>query len=314
MTELKPITGSWLDFHHPNRHDGDYWNAKTERFTAQHWAEKVAEMAAIGMDTLVVLSVTLGKRGFYPSRVLPGRWPLAAEDPIEAVLEAADRLGVRTFLGVGFFKDDTGSVRADADEVRYRQEVPAELFDRYGRHASFGGWYLPVEAPIRGHFPDEYITYTRELGRICRAAAPKLPVLIAPYGTRTVIPDDRFVEQLKELEVDYVAYQDEVGVAKTEVEELPEIFARLADAHERARLPLWADMEVFRFEGAVYDSALLPAPWSRVHAQLASISPHVEKVLCYQYLGLMEPPNGRAAVGHPKALELYRDYQAWRTT
>ena len=135
--------------------------------------------------------------------------------------------------------------------------------------------------------------------------------MIAPYGTRTVIPDGRFVEQLRALDVDHVAYQCEVGVRKTRVEELDEIFARLKAVHEKAGVPLWADVEVFTFEGETYRSPLLPAPFERVRRQLEAIAPHVEKLLCYQYLGMMHPPHSPVFAGHPSSAKLYTEYKAW---
>ena len=47
------------------------------------------------------------------------------------------------------------------------------------------------------------------------------------------IPDDKFVGQLDELDVDIVAYQDEIGVQKTEVHEIPRIYEGLRRAHDR---------------------------------------------------------------------------------
>lgn len=306
------ISGTWMDFHHPNVHDGDYWNEATARFTPADWEAKVAEMVEAGMFRLVVMSVALRGQSFYPSRLISERWPLVTEDPIAAVLAAAERYQAEVYLGVGFFGHDTGAARAESpEEERLRREIPKELADRYGHFRSFAGWYLPVEAGVQGHFPPEYLPYANQLGEWCRKAASK-PVFIAPYGTRTIRPDERFVQQLKGLEVDWLAWQDEVGVRKTRVEELPEIYQRLVKVHQEAGKRLWMDVEVFEFEGPVYDSALIPAPWERLEKQLTVIPPEVEEVLCYQYLGLMNRPGSRAFAGHPDSVRLYEEYQSWR--
>ena len=312
MPPVRPIiTGSWLDFHHPNFREGDYWNDTTRRFTAQDWDTKVAEMAELGMDTLVLLSVALRGASFYPSRHFDRRWDLICEDPVAALLAAADRHGMKVFVGVGYFAHSTGDHVGDAEDKRLRAVIPEELVERYGHHASFHGWYLPVEAGIQGHFSEAFMDYAAELCRHCRTADPLKPILIAPYGTRTVIPDGRFVEQLRALDVDHVAYQCEVGVRKTRVEELDEIFARLKAVHEKAGVPLWADVEVFTFEGETYRSPLLPAPFERVRRQLEAMAPHVEKLLCYQYLGMMNPPHSPVFAGHPSSARLYREYKEW---
>ena len=126
------ITGSWLDFHHPNFREGDYWNDTTRRFSAQDWDRKVAEMAGLGMDTLVLLSVALRGASFYPSRHFARRWDLLCEDPVEAVLAAADRHGMKVFVGVGYFAHHTGDHVGDAEDKRLRAVIPQELVERYG--------------------------------------------------------------------------------------------------------------------------------------------------------------------------------------
>jgi len=55
--------------------------------------------------------------------------------------------------------------------------------------------------------------------------------LIAPYGTRVAVPNDKYVHQLESLDVDLVAYQDEVGVQKSKVEE--RLHEGLRKAHDR---------------------------------------------------------------------------------
>ena len=84
-------------------------------------------------------------------------------------------------------------------------------------------------------------------------------------STNHVKTDEKFVEQLKNLDVDFVAYQDEVGVKKTTEDKTAAFYAALKKAHDKAdRSKLWADVEVFTFEGAVYKSALLPANIERL--------------------------------------------------
>ncbi|MBE3597504.1 MAG: DUF4434 domain-containing protein [Limnochordaceae bacterium] len=188
MNEIRAIEGSWLDFHHPNPHDGDYWNGQTALFSCEQWQAKVNEMAAVGMRILVVTSVALRGEAFYPSEVMRKRWtPLACADPIEAVLRAADESGAGVFLGVGFFSEHTGDFASqDPREQLGRQHVPLELARRYGHHRGFSGWYLPVEAPIQGHFPEAYVLYARAMAERLpaggsRQAGPHCP-LRHPYG------------------------------------------------------------------------------------------------------------------------------------
>ncbi|GIP38998.1 twin-arginine translocation pathway signal protein [Paenibacillus sp. J31TS4] len=305
--KLQRISGTWFDFYHCNPYEGDTWNATTQQFTAEDWELKLGEMAEAGMDTLVLLHVALHGQAFYPSEVIPHRWNTVCPDPLEAVLAAADKHGQTIYVGLGFFTTPImGSLSTTGDRSSLRFDIARELAARYGHHRSFGGWYFPVEAAIFTYFPDHYVTYANELADFCRkVGAPK--VLIAPYGTRSINGDGRFVAQLRSLEVDYIAYQDEIGVDRTTFEQVEATFERLREAHDRANKPLWADIEVFRFQGRV----LYPGAFDRIQRQLEIVSPYVDKVLCYQYLGMMNKPGSPVHAGSAESVALYEDYTAY---
>lgn len=306
------IEGTWLDFQHQNSHDGLYWNDQARAFSCTQWQSHIAEIASVRMDTIVVMSTALDNRSFYPSTFLPERWPLTCSDPLDAVLTAADRTGQRVFVSAGFYGHTTEETSDAPDYLDWHLRLTDELWSKYQTHPSFYGWYIPNEAEIHGHFSEGYMTFTPRLSAHLRGLAPDRKILIAPYGTNKVAETARFVEQIQTLGVDYIAYQDEVGVRKTRVEELDAIYARLRRLHDRAGLPLWADVEIFEFEGEVYRSPLLPARLERIQRQLEIISPYVEKILCYQYHGLMNAPNSPSFCGHPDTLRLYSDYMAWQ--
>jgi hypothetical protein len=136
--------------------------------------------------------------------------------------------------------------------------------------------------------------------------------MIAPYGTRVAVPDDKYVKQLDSMDVDIVAYQDEVGVRKSKVGETSAFYEGLKKAHDRAqKAAIWADMEIFEFEGAVYKSALLPASFDRVRRQMEAVSPWVDTILVYQYQGMMNKPDSAAFAGSPASTVLYTDYTNW---
>jgi len=301
------ITGSWFDFYHPNPYEGDTWNATTQRFTANDWYLKLQEMKEAGMDTLVLLNVALHGRAFYPSEIWSYRWDTVCPDPLEAVLDAGDRLGLTIYVGNGFYTTPImGSLSISGDTSQLQYDFAKELAERYGHHVSFSGWYLPVEAAIFTHFSDEYIAYANRMSDYLRKLGPE-KVFIAPYGTRSITGDAKFVDQVRSLDVDYIAYQDEIGVARTTFEAVDETFARLREAHDRAGKPLWSDLEIFQFHGKV----LHPAPFERVKRQFEILSKYSDKVLCYQYLGMMNKPGSPVHAGNEASVQLYNDYMAF---
>jgi hypothetical protein len=309
---IHPIRGSWFEFQHHNPAEGIYWNPACAAFSGEQWSAKVKEMADLGMEFLVLMCTALHFKAFYDTDILP-KFELACPDPIETLLSAADKYKVKFFMGGGFYgKWDDGNIITDPVAAKKRLQAIEELAAKYGRHRSFYGWYWPNEAFINRCFQEEFITYVNTCSRLARSLQPKTKILIAPYGTRVAVPDDTYVRQLERLDVDIVAYQDEVGVRKSKPEELAALYEGLRIAHDRVpQRKLWSDTEVFEFEGETYRSALLPAPFERVEKQLAAVSPYVDVILIYQYQGMMSKPGANAYAGHERAAELYTDYASW---
>jgi Domain of unknown function (DUF4434) len=309
---IKPISGSWFEFQHHAIVEGVDWNPACARFTCEQWDAKIKEIADAGLEYLVLMATALYYRSFYPTKIFP-QWQLNCPEPMEAVLSAADKYGVKFFIGGGFYGDwqDT-KIISDPVAAKKRLQAIEEVAKRYSHHRSFCGWYWPNEAFIDRHYSEEFIQYVNTCSRLARQLTPKARIMIAPYGTRVAVPDDEYVRQLESMDVDIIAYQDEVGVQKSAVEETSAFFEGLRKAHDRAqRAAIWADLEIFQCEGAVYKTALVPAPFQRVLRQLEAVSPWVEKILVYQYQGMMNKPGSTAFCGSQESAALYTDYVNW---
>jgi hypothetical protein len=312
---IQPIAGSWFEFQHHATVEGVDWNPALVRFSARDWEAKVEEIAEAGLEYLVLMATAVYYRSFYDSKIYP-KWQLACADPLEAVLKAADRCKVKFFIGAGFY-GNWMSETVVSDPVAEKQRLASlgELAERYGHHQSFYGWYWPDEAYIHPRYSPEFIHYVNLLSAEARRLKPKAEIMIAPYGTREAAADDEYVRQLDRMDVDIVAYQDEVGVRKSKTTETAAYYERLRKAHDRSqKARLWADVELFEFEGATYNAALVPAAFSRVRQQLEAVSPYVDKILVYQYLGLMNKPGSKVFAGRADSAQLYSDYQQWRKT
>jgi hypothetical protein len=309
---IKPMAGSWFEFQHHSTVEGVDWNPQCVRFTAEQWDAKIKEIAEVGMEYLVLMATAVYYRSFYPSKIYP-QWQLACSDPLEAVLSAADKYGIKFFIGGGFYGDWT-SPNIISDPIGTKQSLQAieEIAEIYAHHKSFYGWYWPNEAFINKHFSEQFIKYANTSSQLARNLTPKAKILIAPYGTRLAVPDDKYVQQLSSLDVDMIAYQDEIGVRKSTKDETPSFYEGLRKAHDRAqRSAIWADVEIFEFEGEVYHRALLPARFERVQRQMEAVSPFVDKILVYQYQGMMNKPESEAFCGSPASTTLYTAYINW---
>lgn len=309
---IKPIHGSWISIWWDDRRHF-YWNETCRNFTAEQWQLAVRDVAELGMEYLVLLAIAKGGKAFYDTPLLP-KLPLACADPIGALLTAGDRYGVKFFLSSDWFGAWDHHAVTDRALLAKRFQMMAEIVARYGRHRSFHGWYWPNEAYLSPYFTPEFIAHVNACSAEARRLTPRAQILTAPYGTYRAVNDDKFVRQLEQLDVDIIAYQDEVGCLRMDAAKSAAAFARLRQAHDRVpQRKLWADVEVFAWEGPPnqQNSPLIPAPFARVQEQLAAVSPHVDKVLIYQYQGLMNKPDSRAFAGHAESARLYTDYRAW---
>ena len=309
----KPIKGSWISIWWDDRRHF-YWNDACLNYTAKQWELAVKEVAEIGMEYLVLLAIGKDSKAFYDTPLLP-KLKMACENPIEALLAAADKCRVKFFLSSDWFGPWDYQCLHDPVRVRARFRMMGEIAQKYGHHRSFHGWYWPNEAAIGPYFTEDFISYVNACSRQARQLMPEVKTLIAPYGTHQGVCDDRFVRQLEQLDVDIVAYQDEVGCLRMDAAQSAVAFEILRRAHDRVpQRALWADVETFAWEGPPNkpSSPLIPAPFSRVKQQLAAVSPFVDTILIYQYQGLMNKPGSQAFAGHPDSPRLYTDYVNWR--
>jgi hypothetical protein len=221
---------------------------------------------------------------------------------------------VKFFISSDWYGEwDEGALLAP-DRVAKRFQMMQEVAGRYAKHRSFHGWYWPNEACLSPYFSAQFIRHVNACSAEARRLTPKAKTLIAPYGTKRAVCDDPFVRQLEQLDVDIIAYQDEVGCLRMDPAQSAAAFAQLRRAHDRVpQRALWADVEVFAWEGTPNrpTSPLIPAPFERVRAQLEAVSPSVDQILIYQFQGLMNRPGSAAFAGHPDSTRLYTNYRDW---
>ncbi len=309
----RKIDGTFFEFCHHNTAEGKYWNPALEKFIGEDWRQKIREISELGMEYIVVMATALYEKCYFKSSVFPFA-EVSCADPIEEILSEADACGVKVFLGNGFYGDwRKANQNITSKEVIDRSfKAMEELTALYAHHKSFYGWYFPDETCIILRFSKDFMKYVNMCSAFGRSLTPDKKTLIAPYGTNLVWANNKFIRQLAELDVDFIAYQDEVGVRKTKVDNTERLFEKLRVAHDKAgRSQLWADIELFDFEGMVYKSALIPADFERVKKQIENVAPYVDKILAYQYLGLMNPVDSKVFAGHPDSAKLYEDYKKY---
>lgn len=315
---MKMIKGTWFEFRHHNVKEGKYWNPVCRKFTESQWRAKIKEMHDVGMEYLVLLCSSLVytdyAEAYFETDIYPFPEDMVCKNPLEVLLDECDKRDMKVFMSCGYYGPCTNAYKnmVSPDVTSLAFKAMEQLWNKFGTHKSFYGWYYPDETGADGYFCEEFITYVNTYGEYIRKIAPGTKTLIAPYGTRKIVADEKYIDQLKLMNVDFIAYQDEVGVRKSTPEETGAYYRSLREAHEKAgKSAIWADVELFDFEGTVYRSALIPSDMERVKKQLEAVSPYVDVILCYQYLGMMNAPSSTAYCGHPDSIKFYEDYRSF---
>eukprot|EP01062_Namystynia_karyoxenos_P057248 TRINITY_DN4820_c0_g2_i1.p1 TRINITY_DN4820_c0_g2~~TRINITY_DN4820_c0_g2_i1.p1 ORF type:complete len:555 (+),score=150.52 TRINITY_DN4820_c0_g2_i1:66-1667(+) len=312
---VQPITGTFLDVAYDGRLK--YANAAARAMSCAEWGARVGEWAGMGIERIVFQAVHDNRWGAYYATSLPWArpWGGACADVVAAVLSAASQLGVGVYLSAEWAFNESDRID-DPAVVSRREGIMRELAGGpWVGHAAFRGWYFSSEAYLTPLFTDAFMAYVGAMAQLARTLTPGCEVFLSPYGTRIAADSAEFVAQLKRIDADIIAYQDEVGCVR---DPLPVVtaaqgFAALQRAHAAAGRPrLWANVESFTWEDRPNNatSALVPAPFERILGQLAAVSPLVERVVTFTAEALYQPPHGGAARpwGPPSAVREYGAY------
>jgi len=316
------IGGAWAGIYHWSEVEGRHWNPELKPFSEEQWRELVRGMHEVGIDVINIQEIFrneeyAGKhaieregykgKAFYPSTLYPRRMPIAAVDPLEAIFDEADKLGMYVLPGIGMYAwfDYTPA------SLAWHIGVADEIWARYGHHSSFYGWKISEEGPGDlgwggGDIEQErqhLIDFFRQFGAHVRRLAPDKPVMVArnTYGMRGA--EDTYRELLKYLDILCPFCFHRMPENDMTGEEAATMLQSLCD---EAGAHLWMDMEVFLFE----EDALIPRPIEGVKSDLLRF-PNFEKILCYQYPGLMTHPDASVKLGGQPAVKLYQDYASY---
>ena len=340
IRSTKRIDGSWFEFYHWSEDEGRFWNKDIIKLTNNQWGELIKGMHDIDMNIVVIQELfrnqkyvgkhDMEKNGYsgfpyYQSKLFPlkpdqslldnvenGRssenypkWKnIAADSALESVLSEADKRGMKVFLGVGmyaWFDFSQGS-------LEWSKKVAKELWEKYGSHKSFYGWYISGE--IAGNLGDdenrkrEIVHFFEEFTPYVRTLAPDKPVMLATNCHDVKNSDGYYPKLLKNLDIlcpfgfHRMPPNDYTG---------KEVAKILQDYCNNSGCHLWMDLEVFLF---AEKNALYPRPVDQVITDLLMFD-NFEKICCYSYTGLMNAGWQTAKPGGEKTVKLSNDYMKY---
>jgi hypothetical protein len=319
IRSTKRVDGAWCSFNLPEMREGLIYDPVLRQMTDDQWREMVRGMHGIGMDIIVIQESAhwhrhntdgqsryaaddFSAKSFYPSGLFTNRMPMASSDPIEAILSESDKLGMYVFFGVGLFAwfDFTPA------SLLWHQKVAGELWEHYGHHPSFYGWYVSEEKD--GSLGNEterrqIVDFFRLFTPYVRRLAPDKPVMLAPNCFHLRGAEETYRKLLPHVDIlcPFGFHRIRGGLTGEEAATLLQALCDETGAH------LWMDMEIFLFNK---QGALIPRPIGGLVSDLLRF-PNFEKIICYQYPGLMNAPEASIKPGGDPTVKLYRDYQRY---
>ncbi|PTT02967.1 DUF4434 domain-containing protein [Pedobacter sp. HMWF019] len=296
------ITGTFID---EISHDIPHQN-----WGRNEWEQDFKHMKAAGIDTVIL--IRSGYRRFitYPSTYLQQHYGCYAPpiDLVELFLELADLHGMRFYFGLydsGHYWD-SGNLDQEIDANRY---VIDEVWQRYGHHESFGGWYLSMEISRKTKgATDAFNT----LGLQCKGVSGGLPTLISPWidGKKAILAsssgltkEDAVSLKIHEQEwseifaglkgsIDAVAFQD----GHVDYHELSDFFEVNKKMADQFGLQCWTNAESFDRDMPI---KFLPIKFEKLRLKLeAARKAGYDKAITFEFSHFMSPQSAYIQAHH----------------
>lgn len=317
--QTMPLSGAFLQYHNGN--------------LAGNWKATVASMTALGMSTVVIQYLKLDDAEYIRGE----------RDPTKRILELADEHNrsagperrMWVFIGLGNVTNWNGGRGKDAEETQKRvaaaradcAALAARVKRLYGEHASFFGWYIPLEGD-NCYDPEDARTVSavhdlyQGISQDCKRLLDKPVAMSVFFNTGGGCYDAgqtarAYTRILAGCNVQYLLLQDGVGERnwdgqiKARIGPFFEAFGKVCSS---SGIELWGVPECFRFLGKDKSGAAQRVPLAdavRLHAQLQAIREFgVKTTVVFEFHAYLDPnphaPDDDAGYGMRKAL--YEDY------
>jgi len=312
------IDGCWVDLYHWDEKEGRWFNKALRKLTEEDWKEQIRSMSRVGIRGVVIQNMFysneyVGKNNltlenynglaFYPSKLYPYRFDIAARDVLSAILEAADECNMHVLVGVGLFAwFDFSPI-----SLEWHKRVAKELFDMYGHHKSFYGYYVSEEIPgsLYDDWPEirhrwtEIADFFREFKAYVNSLTPTKPVALAPNNIRFHEFEAEWSEILKNIDI-LLPFAFARDLENLNIKEIAAI-CKKSSTH------FWVDMEMFKFP---LDNGLIPKDIDELLKEIR-IYDELEQIYGYEYTGHMNAPDCPHDLGGNAAKVLYTSYQEY---
>ena len=308
------LDGCWVSICHWSEDESRYFNTALKKLSDEGWKQQVYSMHKIGVTSVLIQNVfdspyycyqhdktaeTYDGKAFYDSKLYPGRQPLGSDDPIEAVLSAADECDMVVFPGVGLYAWFDFS----PESLKWHKMVAKELFDRYGHHKSFYGWYISEEImgslyyeypPVENDKYKDIQDFFREFKKFAHELTPTKPIAMAPNNIHMhhYREEWRGIYDNLDIVIPFAFARSENNIAE------------IAEMCAETGTHFWVDMEIFDFP---FDEGLRPKSCENLIKEIR-VYDALEQVYGYQYTGLLNEPGHRMGLGMEETETVYTQY------
>ncbi len=292
------LDGLWVSIRHWSPDESICFKEGLELMTDEDWKKHVYEMHKIGVTSVLIQNMfdNIGHRrvgqhdmtadtydgfSFYDTDIAPRYANMKEKDPLEAILTAADECDMVVFPGIGIY----AMFDFSAESLIWHKRVAKELYEKYGHHKSFYGFYISEEIFGNLYFEREGVPnerykeiapFFKEFSEFAHGLAPTKPVALAPSNVEMDKYQEEWSDILENLDI-LIPF----GFARETFENnLPEI-AKMCKRHDTH---FWVDLEVFKFP--FEDTGLIPKDIDELINEIRDYDA-LEQVYGYQYTGLM---------------------------
>lgn len=297
-----------------------------QNWGADEWDLDFRFMKEVGIEMVVLIRCGYHRWQTFPSEILSEQekcFPPSV-DLVDLFLQLSTKYGMKFYFGLY----DSGRYWEDVDfwtngnyerEVIINKAVIEEVWNKYGHHSSFAGWYLSQECSRNnGKIVEMFST----LGSYCKQISGGLPVLISPYidGTKSVSQYDTQTRRdsgislkdhtsewdqiFKGIQgaVDIVAFQD----GHVEYDQLAGFLAANKQLCDKYGLHCWTNSETFDRDMPI---KFLPIKWDKLKLKLETAAlVGIENAITFEFSHFMSPQSAYLQAGH--LYNRYREYLA----
>ncbi|MCQ2166865.1 MAG: DUF4434 domain-containing protein [Bacteroidales bacterium] len=301
------ITGTFLD---EISHDIPHQN-----WGPVEWDRDFQNMKAIGIDTVIMIRSGYRKFITWPSKYLLKKGCyMPSIDLVELFLSLADKYDMKFYFGLY----DTGHYWDTRDmswELEYNKFVVDEVWEAYGHHKSFQGWYISTEISRN---TKGAIGAFHEMGRMCKEVSGNLPTFTSPWvgGKKAImgtslkskkgVSVQKHEEEWNEIfdgihdVVNACAFQD----GHIDYDELDAFFSVNKKLADRYGMQCWTNAESFDRDMPIN---FLPIKFDKLRMKLeAAARCGYDKAITFEFSHFMSPQSAYLQAGH--LYDRYKDY------